>query len=122
MSADPVNWTGGDGQALGHVEIQGYIYAMGIRKFDGLFKLCMCGASEKTIDFPGSVSALNKYEVLIDLDSKSADFYFNGTKVGSNIAEYGSASNRIGLAAGNAGPPGGCPTAYFDFVTLEKIR
>jgi photosystem II stability/assembly factor-like uncharacterized protein len=122
MSADPINWTGDDGVTLGHLEIGGYIYAMGIRKVAGLYKLCLAGATEKTVDFPGSVSALNRYEVVIDLDSRTADFYFNGTKVGSNTPESGSASDRTGLAAGDAGPGGGCPTAYYDLVTLEKIR
>jgi hypothetical protein len=122
MSADPINWTGSDGYAIGHLQIQGYTYAMGIKKAAGLYQLCMYGVPERTVAFPGSVDAWNKYEMLIDIDSHSLDFYLNGTKVDSNTAENYGVSDRIQLAAGASGPGGGCPTVYYDLVTIEKIR
>jgi hypothetical protein len=122
MSADSTNWTGSDGYAIGHLEIQGYTYAMGIKKDAGVYKFCMYGVSEKNVEFPGSVGAWNKYEALIDLDSKSADFYLNGTYVGGNNANNDAAPDMVHLAAGAAGTGRGYPTVYYDLVTIEKIR
>jgi hypothetical protein len=50
------------------------------------------------------------------------DFYFNGARIDSNNAYSFGAPDRIQLAAGASGPGGGCPTVFYDHVTLEKIR
>jgi hypothetical protein len=121
MSADPNSWVGTDGYAIGHLEVQGYAYAMGIKKDAGVYKLCMYGVSEVNVEFPGSVGSWNRCDVVADLDAHTADFYFNGTYIGTHeVANYGS-NNRVHLAAGASGPGGGCPTVYYDHVTIERL-
>jgi hypothetical protein len=122
MSADSANWTGDDGYGIGHLWIQGYCYAMGIKKDAGVYKLCLYGVSEKTFNFPGSVDSWNKYDVVVDLDAHTADLYFNGAYIGNNSVGNWGGPDKIHLAAGASGPGGGYPTVYYDDVTIEKIR
>jgi len=122
MSADTDNWAGTDGYAIGHLEVGGKAYAMGIKKNAGAYELCMYGVVEKTLAFPGDPGAWNKYEVLIDLNSQSAGFYLNGAYLEAHAAADSSAPDRVHLSAGASGAGGGHPTVYYDDVTIERIR
>lgn len=122
MSADTTAWTGTDGLAVGHLQIQGYSYGMGIKKNGGSYELIMYGVTDKTVPFPGAVEAWNRYDLLINLDTHTTDFYLNGVRIDSNNAYSFSAPDRIQLAAGSSGPGGGTPTVFYDRVTVVRIR